>query len=241
LLIISPVPIITSHHFSDGDDLMRQDELKKLVDSTCDPSFAIDSDGLVAAWNAGAEMLFGRAAVEVLGQRCGPIVKGSDECGSVCSDNCTVRQAIENRHPLGNFDLQIETAKGRQWSNVSVLVADNNNFNRSYAIYVIRPIDLRKRLEILVRDFVVCSTSVPPESAVAMITSTRAPAKDTELSARELEILKLLARGESSKSIGELLHISRTTVNNHVQHLLRKLNAHNRLEAIRRAEHAGLI
>jgi DNA-binding CsgD family transcriptional regulator len=220
---------------------MRQEELKKLVDSTCDPSFAIDSDGCVAAWNAGAEMLFGRAAVEVLGQRCGPILKGSDECGSVCSDNCTVRQAVENRHPLGNFDLQVETAKGRQWANVSVLVADEHNFSRSYAIYIIRPIDLRKRLEILVRDFVVSSTSVSPESAVAMIASTRAPAKGAELSARELEVLKLMARGESSKSIGEFLHISRTTVNNHVQHLLRKLNAHNRLEAIRRAEHAGLI
>ena len=220
---------------------MRQDELNKLVESTCDASFAIDSDGLIAAWNAGAEMLFGRSSLEVLGQSCGAIVKGSDECGSVCSENCTVRQAIENRHPLGNFDLKVETAKGRQWSNVSVLIADDNNSKRPLAIYIIRPIDLRKRLEILVRDFVVTNTSVSPENAVAMITSTRAPAKDTELSARELEILKLLARGESSKSIGELLHISRTTVNNHVQHLLRKLNAHNRLEAIRRAEHAGLI
>lgn len=220
---------------------MRQDELNRLVESTCDASFAIDSDGLIAAWNAGAEMLFGRSSLEVLGQSCGAIVKGSDECGSVCSENCTVRQAIENRHPLGNFDLKVETAKGRQWSNVSVLVADDHNFSRPYAIYIIRPIDLRKRLEILVRDFVISSTSVSPENAVAMITSTRAPAKDTELSTRELEILKLLARGESSKSVGELLHISRTTVNNHVQHLLRKLNAHNRLEAIRRAEHAGLI
>ena len=220
---------------------MRQDELNRLVESTCDASFAIDSDGLIAAWNAGAEMLFGRSSLEVLGQSCGAIVKGSDECGSVCSENCTVRQAIENRHPLGNFDLKVETAKGRQWSNVSVLIADDNNSKRPLAIYIIRPIDLRKRLEILVRDFVVTNTSVSPENAVAMITSTRAPAKDTELSARELEILKLLARGESSKSIGELLHISRTTVNNHVQHLLRKLNAHNRLEAIRRAEHAGLI
>lgn len=220
---------------------MRQDELKKLVDSTCDPAFAVNSEGLISAWNAGAEKLFGRPAAEALGQRCGALVNGSDECGAVCSENCTVRQSVENRHPLGNFDLQIETANGRQWSNVSVLIADDHNSTMPYAIYIIRLIDLRKRLEILVRDFVVSSTSVSPENAVAMITSTRAPAKDAELSSRELEVLKLLARGESSKSIGEVLHISRTTVNNHVQHLLRKLNAHNRLEAIRRAEHAGLI
>jgi len=220
---------------------MRHEELKKLVDSTADPSFAVDSEGFISAWNAGAEKLFGRAAIEAVGQRCGLILKGTDECGSFCSDNCTVRQAVENRHPLGNFDLQIETTSGRQWSNVSVLIADDHNSTRPQAIYIIRPIDLRKRLEILVRDFVVSSTSVSPENVVAMITSTRAPAKDAELSARELEVLRLLARGESSKSIGQQLHISRTTVNNHVQHLLRKLSAHNRLEAIRRAEHAGLI
>lgn len=220
---------------------MRHDELMKLVQSTCDPSFAVDSDGFITAWNPGAERLFGHPANEALGQRCGAIVKGSDECGAVCSENCTVRRSIEQRHPLGNFDLQIETVNGRQWSNVSVLITDDHNSTRPYAIYIVRPIDFRKRLEILVRDFVVTSTSVPPESAVAMIASTRAPAKDTDLSARELQILRLLARGESSKTASEQLHISRTTVNNHVQHILRKLGAHNRLEAIRRAEHAGLI
>lgn len=220
---------------------MRHDELTKLVQSTSDPAFAVDSEGAVSAWNAEAEKLFGRSKIEALGQSCGEIVKGTDECGVVCSEHCPVRRSIENRHPLGNFDLQIETVNGRQWSNVSVLVADDHASQRTYAIYIVRPIDLRKRLEMLVRDFVVTNTSVSPENAVAMITATRAPAKDAQLSARELEILRLLARGESSKTASEKLHISSTTVNNHVQHILRKLGAHNRLEAIRRAEHAGLI
>jgi DNA-binding NarL/FixJ family response regulator len=66
-------------------------------------------------------------------------------------------------------------------------------------------------------------------------------AKDAQLSTRELEILRLLAQGQSSKTASEQLHISRTTVNNHVQHILRKLGAHTRLEAIRRAEHSGLL
>jgi DNA-binding NarL/FixJ family response regulator len=41
--------------------------------------------------------------------------------------------------------------------------------------------------------------------------------------------------------VADQLHLSRTTINNHVQHILRKLDAHSRLEAIRRAEHARLI
>jgi PAS domain S-box-containing protein len=220
---------------------MKRDELKRLIESTSDPSFAVDSEGAIAAWNAGAERLFGRASSEALGQPCGEILKGADECGPVCSQNCTVRQAVENRHTVENFDLQVETVNGRQWCNVSVLAAEDNGSTRPVAIHVIRHIDLRKRLENLVRDFVVSTTSVTAENAAAIISTTRAPAKDTDLSSRELEVLRLLARGESSKSVGEQLHISHTTVNNHVQHLMRKLGAHNRLEAIRRAEHAGLI
>ena len=103
------------------------------------------------------------------------------------------------------------------------------------------PIDLRKRLEILVRDFVVSKTNVPPAEAVAMISSTRDAAREAELTERELEILRLLGKGSTTSGVAEQLHISRTTVNNHVQHILRKLDAHTRLEAIRRAEHAGLI
>ena len=220
---------------------MRHDELTRLVQSTSDASFAVDSDGSITAWNAGAEKLFGLSVREALSKTCRAIVKGTDECGAVCSEHCTVRHSIEQRRPLGNFDLQIETANGRQWSNISVLITDDHNSTRPYAIYIVRPIDLRKRLEILVRDFVVNNTNVTPENAAAMIASTRAPAKDINLSPRELEILRLLARGESSKTGSGQLHISRTTFNNHVQHILRKLGAHNRLEAIRRAEHAGLI
>ena len=220
---------------------MKRDELNRLVESTCDPAFAVDSEGMIAVWNTGAENLFARSAADCVGQPCSDIVNGMDECGAVCSQNCTVRQAVERRHPVGNFDLQVETARGKQWCNLSVLTADDNGSSRPYAIHIVRPIDLRKRLEILVRDFVVNSTGVSPENAVAMISSTRAPARDTDLTAREVEILRLLARGESSKTVGAQLHISRTTVNNHVQHILRKLDAHTRLEAIRRAEHAGLI
>ena len=90
------------------------------------------------------------------------------------------------------------------------------------------------------RDFVVSNTSLLADQAVAMIAS-RAAARESDLSAREIEILRFLARGSTTNCIADRLHISRTTVNNHVQHILRKLDSHTRLEAIRRAEHAGLI
>ena len=50
-----------------------------------------------------------------------------------------------------------------------------------------------------------------------------------------------MGKGGTTSSIAGQLHISRTTVDNHVQHILRKLDSHTRLEAIRRAEHAGFL
>ncbi len=220
---------------------MRSEEIKRMAESTSDAAFAVDGEGLVVAWNHAAEALFALPASEAMGRPCGDIVQGADECGAVCSQECTVRQAVAKRHPISNFDLVMNTASGRQWCNVSVLVAENGSSTNPFAVHIIRPIDLRKRLEILVRDFVVSKTNVLPEEAVALISSTRVAAREAKLTDRELEILRLLGKGRTTPRIAGQLHISRTTVNNHVQHILRKLDSHTRLEAIRRAEHAGLI
>jgi PAS domain S-box-containing protein len=216
-------------------------EITELVDSTSDSAFAADSSGHVVAWNIAAEAMFELPADEAIGKMCGEIMQGADECGPVCSADCTVQQAVRKHHPIGNFDLQIETASGRQWCNVSVLIADEANSTMPYSIHIVRQIDVRKRLELLVRDFVVTGTGMLPEQAATLISSAHASAREAKLSERERDVLKLLAKGATTTTVAEQLHISRTTVKNHVQHILRKLDSHTRLEAIRRAEHAGLI
>lgn len=220
---------------------MRLREITELVASTTDPSFAVDGSGCIAAWNSAAEAMFGLAARDVIGRQCNEIVQGTDECGPVCSANCTSRQAVRKHHPVGNFDLQVQTANGMQWCNVSVLIAKGENSVDSHLLHVVRQIDIGKRLELLVRDFVVTGTGLPAAQAATLISSTRSPAREIDLSARERDVLKLLAKGVTTTAVAVQLRISRTTVNNHVQHILRKLDSHTRLEAIRRAEHAGLI
>ncbi|MDQ1538781.1 MAG: hypothetical protein QOE58_3174 [Actinomycetota bacterium] len=70
------------------------------------------------------------------------------------------------------------------------------------------------------------------------------PVKDTpdvpELTAREIEVLKLVATGMSYKQIGRHLFISHRTVQNHVQNTLNKLQMHNRVELVRFAIAKGL-
>ena len=63
----------------------------------------------------------------------------------------------------------------------------------------------------------------------------------TDLTARELEILKLLAKGPTNKQIGHALGISDNTVRNHVLKILEKLEVSDRTEAATIAIQRGLI
>lgn len=77
----------------------------------------------------------------------------------------------------------------------------------------------------------------------------RAPAQDGNpaargtlgISARELEVLRELAAGYSSKEIARRLSVSPNTVKTHVSRLLEKLGAQRRTDAVQRARELGLI
>ena len=63
----------------------------------------------------------------------------------------------------------------------------------------------------------------------------------TNLSARELEVLVLIARGLTNKEIGSALQISGNTVRNHVNSIIDKLEVADRTEAATTAIHRGII
>ncbi|MCB0211205.1 MAG: response regulator transcription factor [Anaerolineae bacterium] len=61
------------------------------------------------------------------------------------------------------------------------------------------------------------------------------------LSTRELEVLKLVARGETNQEIATDLEISENTVKNHVRSILEKLSVRNRIQAAVYAVREGII
>jgi DNA-binding NarL/FixJ family response regulator len=63
----------------------------------------------------------------------------------------------------------------------------------------------------------------------------------TQLSAREREVLILVAQGHSTRQIAEILHISPNTVDVHRSHLMRKLDLHNVAELSAFAVRHGLL
>ncbi|MEX2552827.1 MAG: helix-turn-helix transcriptional regulator, partial [Actinomycetota bacterium] len=62
-----------------------------------------------------------------------------------------------------------------------------------------------------------------------------------KLTAREVEVLELLAAGEKTCAIADRLTLSQHTVRNHVRNLLAKIGAHSKLEAVVIAAGKGIV
>ncbi|GGC89357.1 DNA-binding response regulator [Tersicoccus solisilvae] len=90
-----------------------------------------------------------------------------------------------------------------------------------------------------VRAAAVGQTALAP--AVASRLLTRMRDTRTALSARELEVLDLVARGRSNTEIARELHVSETTVKSHLAHIYPKLGVSSRTAAVAAAREAGYL
>jgi PAS domain S-box-containing protein len=217
----------------------RASQFLMLLDGTADAAFAVNTMGRISGWNKAAAELFGRSEAEVMNVRCHELFQCSDENTIVCSEYCIIeRSALDNR-ALADFDLRVQTKTGRLWCNLSTLIANDAMSGARHAIHIVRPIEMRKRLEQALSEFVRTQArkaqhdepriSLAPKPIIVRLTP------------REVEVLKSLSKGHGTRAIADQLNISTATVKNHIKHILAKLDAHTRLEAIRYAERLGVI
>ncbi|WP_434317563.1 LuxR C-terminal-related transcriptional regulator [Leifsonia sp. P73] len=76
---------------------------------------------------------------------------------------------------------------------------------------------------------------------IGAATASAEPARTEVLSARELDVVQLLALGLTNREIATELFIVEGTVKRHVNSIFRKLTARSRVDVVRRAERLGLL
>jgi two-component system, NarL family, response regulator LiaR len=98
----------------------------------------------------------------------------------------------------------------------------------------------RRQETIVVREVVVPASGAGPEQASAFAPNT-AQQQRLGITARELEILTLVARGLSNREIAAQLFVSENTVKTHCSRVFDKLGAARRTQAVQRGKEAGLL
>ncbi len=195
------------------------------VASTAEAAYATNEKGKILAWNKAAEQLLGHEEVRVLGKPCYEILAGKDPFGNrYCDKNCSLINMARRGEPIHNFELLVRNSQSEIIRvDVSVVCLPSRAHSELTFLHVLKPFESKQEAK-EVRE---------------PVSQARDPS--AQLSRRELEVLRLLADGTSTKKIAEVLFISVETVRNHIKHVARKLQAHSRSEAIARARRKGLL
>lgn len=217
-------------------------QLTAMLARADDGAMLVDQDGRVVFWNRAAQRMLGFRTEEVVGRPCHDVLRGETLSGHpLCSATCQIGRRIAGGRAVRNFDMQTSTKAGRRvWLNVSSLPVPIRKPGQFWAAHLFRDITKQAKVRQLVDELhaALCCVSPagleqeaerPPEIATAL-----------PLSEREREVLRLLALGKNTKGIADSLCISSATVRNHIQHILAKLGAHNRLQALAIVFHPGV-
>jgi DNA-binding NarL/FixJ family response regulator len=109
-----------------------------------------------------------------------------------------------------------------------------------YLLKDAEPDELRRSIILVAEGKSVLSPEVTGR-VMKVVGSSHGIPPDVALSRREMDVLKCLAKGKTSAQIASDLFISENTVKTHVRHILEKLEASNRAEAVSRAIQLGVI
>ena len=193
---------------------------------TSEAAFAVDRNGQIVAWNQAAKRTFGYTKSRALGQRCWELLSGRDIFGNQsCCEGCPVRAAAFTNEPINRFQIDFKTAsQERKRFTVSTLMLFNGP-GKEVFVHLCRP------------KSGVSESAIPKHAA----NHSCANYQHKPLTPRETEVLTLLHKGMTVMEIADVLTVSPSTVRNHTQHILSKLDVHSRFEAVAIGRSLNLI
>jgi PAS domain S-box-containing protein len=189
-----------------------------------EPVFVTDRQNHIVCWNQSASHLLGYSEEEALGVGCAGLLQGCDVYENrYCSDNCPVTQMASRSETVRHFDLRLRAKDG------TAVVVDV-----SILTFVVDPADGFFLAHVLTpsgRSSALPSVGSPPRDQLVSVRHS-SDVRARKLTAREVEVLAMLAAGRTTPEVAERLHISTLTARNHIQNILDKLEVHSKAEAV---------
>ena len=218
--------------------VLSLDALGTLFDGMADGVYVVDAGQRVRYWNRAAERITGVSSESVLGRRCFDGIAGTDFTGRCyCRQDCATILCARRGEAVPSYDVLARPGERRIWVNVSILPACLSGFDEPVAVHIFRDVTKPHMAEVLA-DETIDAVSRYAEA----VSDHRSREQHLEqLTPRELEVLRLLASGATVRGIAMELVITRATVRAHIEHLMARLGAHSRLQAVVIAAKRGLL
>jgi DNA-binding CsgD family transcriptional regulator len=222
----------------------KSTDLLDLLSSGEPPAFANDQHHRIIFWNKGAERMMERTAPQALGRLCHEIFCGKDPFGNrFCSESCAVSTSLRKHETVNRFEISTGDRNRSRQIGMTVVEIPDSRPGYFTAVHIMEQIDEKSRLARELARLREVNGPVAHLEGGAVPIPLQLPrssdqpldidSKVTEqLSDRELDVLRAIASGQANKDIANSLHISVATTRNHVQHILKKLNVHSKLEAV---------
>ncbi len=205
-------------------------------------AYAVSIDQTIVFWNRAAERILGHSAEEVLGRRCYQVVAGTTASGLTpeCLGGCPSIRYLRAGLVPAPVRLRVLCSSGeRKWVTVTPMVIASVQGNAPLIVHLFD--DSAEYVDAAsesVRDALASGgANIISDSPDAAEVPAEAPA----LSRRELEVLRLVARGWETSRIATELGISRHTVRNHIRNLRQRLNASTKLDAVMKGLRLGIL
>jgi PAS domain S-box-containing protein len=209
----------------DDDATVSLDETWLGRIATTDALFVTDDKQRVRAWSAAAQRLLGYSAAEVVGQLCYDVVMGSRPDGHpVCGTSCPVTRNARRGRGTASYPVTAVARDGSQRyldNTVLVLERPRGSF----------------RIVHLLRE----SCETPPARSTAKSPQLQEMPLAEPLTRREVEVLRLFARGATLDEVASELSISVFTARNHATNVEHKLGVGNRLRMVLEGMRRGLV
>ena len=172
--------------------------------------------------------------------------------GEAATGGEAIQKFREQKPDITLLDLRLPDMSG-----IDVLIAIRTEFPEARIVMLTTfegDVDIRRALEAGARAYML--KSMPPKELIDVIRYVHAGKKrvpsevaahlvehlgDEALTPRELEVLQHIASGNRNREIAEQLFISEETVKVHIKHIMEKLRASDRTEAVAIAIRRGII